>query len=66
MYRMVLIPTLLRYRRSLLNEIERCENIKYNNCEDVSVDLGSYLYFLRTELRNIDLEIAEIEYFPYE
>ena len=66
MYRMDLISTLLSYRRSLLDEIERCENIKYNNGEDVSTELGSYLYSLRTELRNIDLELATIGYFPYE
>ena len=66
MYRMDLISTLLSYRRSLLDEIERCENIKYNNCEDVSTELGSELYTLRTELRKIDLELAAIGYFPYE
>ena len=63
MYKMDLISTLLSYRRNLLDEIERCENIK---CEDVSTELGSYLYSLRTELRNIDLELAAIGYFPYE
>lgn len=66
MYRMDLISTLLSYRRNLLDEIERCEIIKYKNCEDVSTDLGSYLYSLRTELRNVNLELAEIGYFPYE
>ena len=66
MYRMDLISTLLSYRRNLLDEIERCENIKYNNCKDVSTELGSYLYSLITELRNIDLELAAIGYFPYE
>ena len=66
MYRMDLISTLLSYRRNLLDEIERCEIIKYKNYEDVSTDLGSYLYSLRTELRNVNLELAEIGYFPYE
>lgn len=66
MYRMDLISTLLSYRRNLLDEIERCENIKYNNCEDVSTDLRSYLYSLRMELRDVNLELAEIGYFPYE
>ena len=66
MYRMDLISTLLSYRRNLLDEIERCEIIKYKNCEDVSTDLRSYLYSLRTELRNVNLELAEIGYFPYE
>lgn len=66
MYRMDLISTLLSYRRNLLDEIERCENIKYKNCEDVSTDLRSYLYSLRMELRDVNLELAEIGYFPYE
>lgn len=66
MYKMDLISELLSYRRSLLDEIERCENIKYNSCEDVSTELGTYLYSLRTELRNINLELAKIGYFPYE
>lgn len=66
MYRMYLISTLLSYRRNLLDEIERCENIKYKNCEDVSTDLRSYLYSLRMELRDVNLELAEIGYFPYE
>ena len=66
MYRMDLISTLLSYRRNLLDEIERCENIKYNNCEDVSTDFRSYLYSLRMELRNVNLELAENGYFPYE
>lgn len=66
MYRMDLVTTLLSYRRTLLDEIERCENIKYKNCEDVSTELGSYLYSLRTELRNVNLELAEIGYFPHE
>ena len=66
MYRMDLVTTLLSYRRTLLDEIERCENIKYNNCEDVSTEMGAYLYSLRTELRNINAELARIGYFPYE
>ena len=66
MYRMDLVTTLLSYRRTLLDEIERCENIKYKNCEDVSTELGSYLYSLRTELRNINMDLARIGYFPYE
>ena len=65
MYRMDLISTLLSYRRSLLYEIERCENIKYKNFEDVSTELDSYLYSLRTELRNVYFELAEIGYFPF-
>lgn len=66
MYKMDLISELLSYRRNLLDEIERCENIKYNSCEDVNTELGTYLYSLRTELRNINLELAKIGYFPYE
>ena len=65
MYRMDLISKLLSYRISLLDEIERCENIKYKNCEDVSTELDSYLYSLRTELRNVYFELAEIGYFPF-
>ena len=66
MYKMDLVTTLLSYRRNLLDEIERCENIKYKNCEDVSTELGCYLYSLMTELENVNLELAEIGYFPYE
>lgn len=66
MYRMDLISTLLSYRRNLLDEIERCENIKYNNCEDVSTELGSYLYSLMTELENVNDELARLECFPRE
>ena len=66
MYRTDLIGTLLGYRRHLLDEIERCENIKYNNGEDVSTEMGAYLYSLRTELRNINMDLARIGYFPYE
>ena len=58
--------SLLDYRINLLDEIERCENIKHNNYDDINTDMRLYLYSLRKELRNINAELARLSYFPYE
>ena len=66
MNRTDLLLSLLDYRRNLLDEIERCENIKHNNYDDINTDMRLYLDSLCAELRNINAELAEIGYFPYE
>lgn len=66
MNRTDLLLSLLDYRRNLLDEIERCENIKHNNYDDINADMRLYLDSLCAELRNINAELARLSYFPYE